>query len=191
MIRIDDVRAFIPGKGHPKISFRVGAELRLRFSLARGKTPEPLSHMTDAIQNLWFAHLLLTAPQSPDDTAWAIDEAERLLRDLPPSGTRDVGLEVVEAARGGDVDARRHLAESLYHARWLLERAREKKLTAAKLRSQRKRSLDRVFAKAKQLGVDVTVDEPNGTATFRTGTASAAVDKPQADLAEWIAKHAH
>jgi hypothetical protein len=63
-------------------------------------------------------------------------------------------------------------------------------LRSAAARRRRKPSLDRLVAKAKQLGVDVTV-EPNGTVTFRTGTASAAVDKPQAELAEWIAKHAH
>jgi hypothetical protein len=27
--------------------------------------------------------------------------------------------------------------------------------------------------------------------TFHTGTASAPVDKPQTELDEWIAKHAH
>lgn len=58
-------------------------------------------------------------------------------------------------------------------------------------RRQRKPSLTRLIAKAKQLGVDVTV-EPNGTVTFRTGSsASAAVDSPQNEVDEWIAKHAH
>src|SRR4029453_7647335 len=59
-----------------------------------------------------------------------------------------------------------------------------------KPRRQRKPTLARLVAKAKQLGIDVTV-EPNGAVTFRTGTASSPVDKPQTDLAEWIAKHAH
>ena len=38
---------------------------------------------------------------------------------------------------------------------------------------QRKPSLARLVAKAKQLGVDVTV-EPNGTVTFRTGSSATA-----------------
>jgi hypothetical protein len=60
-----------------------------------------------------------------------------------------------------------------------------------KQKRPRKSSLSRLVAKAKQLGVDVTV-EPDGTATFRTGSsASAPVDKPQTEVDEWIAKHAH
>jgi hypothetical protein len=59
-----------------------------------------------------------------------------------------------------------------------------------KPQKQSKPSLARLVAKAKQLGIDVTV-EPNGAATFHTGTASAPVDKPQTELDEWIAKHAH
>src|SRR5262249_526176 len=57
-------------------------------------------------------------------------------------------------------------------------------------RRQRKPSLARLVAKAKQLGIAVTV-EPNGAVPFHTGTASAPVDKPQTELDEWIAKHAH
>jgi hypothetical protein len=143
--------------------------------------------MTDVVEGIWFAHLLLTGA-NPDERAWAIDEAERLLRDLPPSGSRDDALDVVEAARGGDVDARRQLAISLNHLRWLLERARDTPTTATKPRNPRKPTLARLVAKAKQLGVDVTV-ESNGTATFRTG--SAPVDKSQTEVDEWIAKHAH
>jgi hypothetical protein len=61
----------------------------------------------------------------------------------------------------------------------------------AKPRRQRKLTLARLVAKARKLGVDVTI-EPNGAATFRTGnSASAPVDKPQTELDEWIAKHAH
>ena len=61
----------------------------------------------------------------------------------------------------------------------------------AKPPRQRKPTLARLVAKAKQLGVDVTI-EPNGAATFRTGSSAiAAVDKPQTELDEWIAKHAH
>jgi hypothetical protein len=56
---------------------------------------------------------------------------------------------------------------------------------------RRKPSLARLLAKAKQLGVDVTI-EPTGTVTFRTGSsASAAVDSPQNEVDEWIAKRAH
>jgi hypothetical protein len=56
---------------------------------------------------------------------------------------------------------------------------------------KRKPTLTRLVAKAKQLGVDVTV-EPNGAVTFRTGgSASAPIDKPQTELDEWIAKHAY
>ena len=59
----------------------------------------------------------------------------------------------------------------------------------AKPRGQRRPSLARLLTKAKQLGVDVTI-EPDGT--FRTGTpASATADSPQAELDKWIAKHAH
>ena len=61
----------------------------------------------------------------------------------------------------------------------------------SKPRRQRKPSLTRLVAKAKKLGVDVTID-PDGAATFRTGNAaSATADSPQAELDEWIAKHAH
>jgi hypothetical protein len=44
---------------------------------------------------------------------------------------------------------------------------------------QRKPSLARLIAKAKQLGVDVTV-EPNGAVTFRCGSAA-----PDAVINEW------
>jgi hypothetical protein len=57
-------------------------------------------------------------------------------------------------------------------------------------RRKRRTSLARLVAKAKQLGVDVTV-EPNGTATFRTGSSTSAADTPQTEFDEWIAKHAH
>jgi hypothetical protein len=154
--------------------------------------------MTDIIERMWFAHLLLTGA-NPDERAplWAIDEAERVLRDLPPNGTRDDALDMVEPARGGDVEARRHLANSLEHVRWLLERVRDKRnqhnqarAEAAKKQKHQQKSLARLVDKAKQLGVDVTVD-PNGAATFRTRTVNAPVDKPQTELDEWIAKHAH
>ena len=40
--------------------------------------------------------------QNPDEKTWAIDEAERLLRALPPSGSRDDGLNTINSARAGD-----------------------------------------------------------------------------------------
>jgi hypothetical protein len=62
----------------------------------------------------------------------------------------------------------------------------------AKPRKPKKPTLARLVAKAKQLGVDVTI-EPDGAATFRTGssTTAAADESPQTDVDEWIAKHAH
>jgi len=61
---------------------------------------------------------------------------------------------------------------------------------AAKKQKLQQKSLDSLVAKAKQLGVNVTV-EPNGAVTFHTGTASTSADKPQTEVDEWIAKHAH
>jgi hypothetical protein len=55
---------------------------------------------------------------------------------------------------------------------------------------QRKPSLARLVAKAKQLGVDVTI-EPDGTATFRTGTVATDASDPETELKNWIASHAH
>ena len=55
---------------------------------------------------------------------------------------------------------------------------------------QRKPSLTRLLAKAKELGVDVTV-EPDGTATFRTGGSTTDTSDPEIELKKWIAKHAH
>jgi hypothetical protein len=67
----------------------------------------------------------------------------------------------------------------------------EARAEAAKKQKRQQKSLAQHIAKAKELGVDVTV-EPNGTATFRTGSSvSAPVDKSQTELDEWIAKHAH
>ena len=57
--------------------------------------------------------------------------------------------------------------------------------------ASRKPSLAHLVAKARRLGVDVTV-EPNGAVTFRTGSTTTAADEhPQTELDEWIAKHAH
>ena len=92
--------------------------------------------------------------------------------------------DLVSAVRNGDLDAREELVILLQ----ILSDRRDQP------KPQKQPSFDRLVAKAvtkaKELGVDVTV-EPNGTATFRTGTASAAVDKPQTELDEWIVKHAH
>ena len=153
--------------------------------------------MPDVIERMWIVHLLLTgaAAATPDERAWAIDEAERLLRGQPPGGSRDDGLAEIEAARAGDADARQHLANSLEHVRWLLEREREKRnqrKLAGLVAKAKQRKLARLVTKAKQLGVDVTID-PNGTATFRTGssTTTAADENLQTEVDDWIAKHAH
>jgi hypothetical protein len=62
---------------------------------------------------------------------------------------------------------------------------------AAKKQKHQQKSLDSLVAKAKQLGVTVTV-EPNGAVTFHTGSsASTPADKSQTEVDEWIAKHAH
>jgi hypothetical protein len=111
--------------------------------------------MADIIDELWLAHAVLTGAKTLDERASAIDEAERLLRELPPSGSRDDGLEEVEAARYGDPEARRQLAISLKHARWRLEAAREKKLAATKPR-QRKPSIRKMIAAAERDGRNVT-----------------------------------
>ena len=149
--------------------------------------------MTKVVEDLQVAHLLLTGAPPYES---AIDQAERLLRDLPPSFSRDDALAELEAARGGDADARLNLANGLNQVRWLLERAEERaeaRKRATKQRRQREASLARVIDKAKELGVDVTIDPNGGTATFRTGSSATttAVDSPQTELDEWIAKHAH
>jgi hypothetical protein len=61
-----------------------------------------------------------------------------------------------------------------------------------KPRRTREPSLARLVAKAKQMGVDVTI-EADGTATFRTGSSTTTVadENPQTELDDWIAKHAH
>jgi hypothetical protein len=63
---------------------------------------------------------------------------------------------------------------------------------AAKKQKHQQKSLNSLVAKAKQLGVNVTV-EPNGAVTFHTGSSVSAppADKPQTEVDEWIAKHAH
>jgi hypothetical protein len=136
--------------------------------------------MTDVVERMWFAHLLLTSA-NPDkrwtsanpDERWAIDEAERLLHDLPPSGTRDDALDMVEPARGGDVEARRLLASFLDHLRWLMERARDAPTTATKPRSERKPSVRKLIKQAEESGKQVTsVTTPDGV-TLKFGEREA------------------
>jgi hypothetical protein len=127
--------------------------------------------------DLWCAHLLLTRGDA-DERAWAIDEAERLLRDMPPSGfpgcgLRDVALEVVEAARGGDVDARSQLANSLNLLDSLIERAEARK--AAKPRTPRKPSVSKLIAQAEKAGKPVSsVTTPDGV-TLHFGKTEQAI----------------
>jgi hypothetical protein len=90
--------------------------------------------------------------------------------------------DLVSLVRNGDPSAREELEI-------VLEILTDRK-DQPKPQKQPKPTHARLVAKAKQLGMDVTV-EPNGAVTFRTGSASAPVDKPQAELDEWIAKHAH
>jgi hypothetical protein len=141
--------------------------------------------MTDAIPGIWFG--LLTG-RNPDQSR-AIDEVERLLRGAPPSAWRDHGLDVIEAARANDADAQRQLADSLAEVYCRLPRAKTP-TRAPKPPRQRKPSLARLVAKAKQLGVDVTI-EPDGAATFRTGSSTMTTAEGNSEVDEWIAKHAH
>jgi hypothetical protein len=59
-----------------------------------------------------------------------------------------------------------------------------------KPRRPRKPSLARLIAKAKELGVDVTIG-PDGAVTFRTGSAATVESDPETELKKWIASHAH
>jgi hypothetical protein len=153
--------------------------------------------ITDLVEGLWFTRLVLLG-KNPDERTWALGEAKRLLGASPPSGSRDDGLHAIEAARAGDADARQQLGDSLLHVRWMLERARdaaplaEPATAAKKPRRQRKPSLARLAAKAKQLGVAVTI-ESTGAVTLRADSGSTApVDSPEAELQKWKAKrHAH
>jgi hypothetical protein len=142
--------------------------------------------------------------QNPDEKTWAIDEAERLLRALPPSGSRDDGLNTINSARAGDAGACQQLADSLFDVRWPLECARDYPQAAVetqhlpaepapkKPKRQRRLSTDRFVSKGKELGVDVTV-KPDGAVTFHTGSAVTTVSTAdlQNELNEWIAKHAN
>ena len=90
-------------------------------AIAAGSQNAPVTDRR--VEDPWFARLLLIG-KNPDERTWAIDEAERLLRALPPSFSRDDGLAVINAARAGDADACQQLADSLFQVRLRLERAR-------------------------------------------------------------------
>lgn len=127
--------------------------------------------------DLWNAHLYLTRGDA-DLRAWAIDKAERLLRDMPPSGfpdLRDIALEVVEPARRGDVDARRQLADSLDLLRSLIERTAERAAErAAESRRRRKPSVHDLIKQAEKSGKPVSsVTTPDGV-TLHFGVAESA-----------------
>jgi hypothetical protein len=107
--------------------------------------------------DLWGAHLLLTRGDA-DERVWAIDAAERLLRDLPPSFfpfLRDDALDGVEAARCGDAAA---LADSLDIVRMILERPKP-----VRPRNPRKPSVNKLIAQAGKSGKPVSsVTTPDG-----------------------------
>jgi hypothetical protein len=140
--------------------------------------------MTDvAICLRLAADCLACARLCPSEADVAREYADMAVADLPA----DLAAQVERALDCGDyrmgARALDGLANTLEPPAALTPEPRS--------RRPRKPSLARLVAKAKQLGVDVTV-EPDGAVTFRTGnSASAAVDKPQTELAEWIAKHAH
>lgn len=128
----------------------------------------------------WMAQLLKLG----EDAA-----AFELIGQIPARGNALVqrAHDLVASVRNGDPDAREELQIILE----ILSDRQDQPKSQKQPRGSHKPSLARLVAKAKQLGVDVTV-EPNGAATFRTGNpASAAVDSPQAELDKWIAKHAH
>jgi hypothetical protein len=138
------------------------------------------AHMTDVGHDPWWTAQLLKLGED----AAAFERIEQ----IPARGNALVqrAHDLVASVRNGDPFAREELEIILEILSDRQDRPKPQKLP----RGSHKPSLARLVAKAKQLGVDVTV-EPNGTTTFRTGTASAAVDKPQTELDEWIAKHAH
>ena len=67
------------------------------------------ARQTAVIEDLGDARLTLLS-KNPDDIAWAIADAERVLRALPPSDLRDEALAAIEIARRGEL---RPLEESL------------------------------------------------------------------------------
>jgi hypothetical protein len=118
---------------------------------------------TDPTEALWFAQRLLIG-RDPDARPWAIDEAERLLRNLPPCGSRDDGLAVIAPARAGDASACQQLADSLFQVRLPLERARDAAQAAEPGAKQKRRpSIKRMIAAAERDGRKVTsITTPDG-----------------------------
>jgi hypothetical protein len=145
-----------------------------------GKGEAPMTKrtaMTNPSYDPWWTAQLLKLGED----AAAFERIEQ----IPARGNALVqrAHDLVASVRNGDPSAREELEI-------ILEILNSRQDQPKQPRDPRKPSLARLVAKAKQLGVDVTV-EPNGTATFRTGnSASAPVDKPQAELDKWIAKHA-
>ena len=137
--------------------------------------------MIDADLDPWWTLQLLKLGED----ALAFERIER----MPTRGKALVqrAHDLVALMRNGDLDAREELEIVIGI---LSDRQIQAESRRSKPRGSHKPSFASLVAKAKQLGVDLTV-EPNGTATFRTGTVSAAVDSPQTEVDEWIAKHAH
>jgi hypothetical protein len=145
-----------------------------------GKGEAPMTKrtaMTDASYDLWWTAQLLTLGEN----AAAFERIEQ----IPARGNALVqrAHDLVASVRNAEPSAREELEI-------ILEILSNRQDQPKPPRDPREPSLARLVAKAKQFGVDVTV-EPNGAATFHTGTVSAAVDSPQIELDEWIAKHAH
>jgi hypothetical protein len=126
--------------------------------------------------DIWHAHWLLTRGDA-DERAFAIDEAERLLRDLPPSCFplfREDTLPLVEAARGGDVDARKILADSLKLLDSFIERAAERAAEARRRRKAKAPTFSKLVAQAEKAGKPVnSVTTPDGV-TLHFGTTESA-----------------
>jgi hypothetical protein len=114
-----------------------------------------------------FFHMSMTFPPMPDWFPDFVREIMTLSAALTPAEFRE--LDAMLAQDEARAEAARAARDS---------------------EKQKRQSLARFIAKAKQLSIDVTV-EPNGAVTFHTGTVSTPVDKSQTELDEWIAKHAH
>jgi hypothetical protein len=178
-------------QGPPKRDRQEGGKCAMVAGQAQQGREAP---MTDAermcASRMGLAHLLLTRG-NPDERAWAIDEAERLLRDLPPSCfpfLRDDALDVVEAARGGDVGARSQLADSLDLLASLIERT-EARAKATKPRSPRKPSVRKLIKQAEESGKQITsVTTPDGV-TLKFGKPEGAVESAGNEWDEVLLRH--
>jgi hypothetical protein len=126
------------------------------------------AHRKKLASDLWRVHLYLKRGDA--ERAWAIDEAERLLREHAAE------LEVVgrwqgtvRAARGGDVDALHWLAQWLGNFRAILERE-----VPPKPRAPRKPSVSKLIARAEKSGKPVSsITTPDGV-TLHFGAAESA-----------------